>query len=196
MRPQGPFTQEPALNAASEAFIGKDAITKIKFPVSSSHLIDWTQSTLVTTSRVCKSCGEGDLKGHFICTKCNDDFGTRNPGTYRQLRPWFSPLLCRAEASSAGNETSKKARKSILEHDDAAYCRRQASVFNVAQCDFRHSKIGTQGRYTVRINTQAERDEIIKDTNQRLNNLETNQTNQRLTNLESIISQPQVFRPV
>ena len=49
-------------------------------------------------------------------------------------------------------------------------------MFNVAQCDFRHSKIDTQGRYTVRIDTQAERDEIIKDMNQRLINLETNQT--------------------
>ena len=81
MRPQGPFTQEPALNAASEALSGKDTITKIRFPVSSGHFIDWTHSTLVTTSRVCKSCGEGDLKGHCICPKCNANFGVRNPGT-------------------------------------------------------------------------------------------------------------------
>ena len=82
MRPQGPFTQEPALNAASEAFTAKDAMTKIRFPVSSGQLINWNNTTLVTTSRICKYSGEGDLKGHFICPKCNDDFGTRNPGTH------------------------------------------------------------------------------------------------------------------
>ena len=61
-------------------------------------------------------------------------------------------------------------------HDDEACCKRQSAVFNVAQCDYRHSKIDVQGRFTVQINTQAERDEAMQDMEQRITSLESNQT--------------------
>ena len=82
MRPQEPFTHEPALNATTEAFGSPNAISKIRFPASSGQLIDWTNATMVVTGRVCKCTGDGDLKGHWICPKCNNDFGTKNPGKY------------------------------------------------------------------------------------------------------------------